>query len=139
MATHYIQTNEADEHIKRMRRFHTSKEEIEISVLFAFTNDLSYPMTTRGFRVLGKTRKSTPKERGFGAGHIVIELDRDWWEVHDDADRDALVDHEMCHIPEPTWNRQGEMGIPALIEHDYELAGFMAVVDRHGDKAIEQP
>lgn len=67
------------------------------------------------------------------ASFFVIEIASDMWGTDDelgnrfglsDAQRVALVDHELCHC---TVN---EDGVPTLLHHDVEEFG--QVVERHG-------
>ena len=57
-----------------------------------------------------------------------IWVAKDWWDDADDAQREALIDHELCHI--------GPGG--KLRSHDIEE--FHAIVDRHGlwDRDLRQ-
>ncbi len=63
-----------------------------------------------------------------GCAMFWIEVARDQWEYLDDAQRYALLDHELCHciIEE---NEDGDE-VMAMVGHDLEE--FRAIVQRHG-------
>lgn len=81
--------------------------------------------------VLGKAKKLSAKERFLSSGnesiedgyHFVITFDVNEWKDLTEAQRKALVDHELCHcgIGANGWRLKG---------HDVEE--FQAVIERHG-------
>ena len=140
MATKYRKIEDSDIHAMLddvRKNHHFQKDEVTVTLLFAYTNDGDWPLKDRGFRVIGKTRKSNARERALGAGWVIIELDESWWEAAKPEAQMALLDHEMCHVPELEYDRQGEPYLPKLIDHDYEFSGFAAIIERHGANSIE--
>ncbi len=68
------------------------------------------------------------------------------WARLNENQRLALIDHELQHLElKPTEDEDGapvevdDLGRPRLKlrPHDWELAGFQAVVERHGENALE--
>jgi hypothetical protein len=92
--------------------------------------------SSKGKVVLGKARKVTglpahlvhlalkdepPEEVEF----FVLEIAADMWQTLTEAQRVALVDHELCHL--------GTAGADErLIVRGHDLEEFSAVVERHG-------
>lgn len=88
--------------------------------------------------VLGRCRRCTDLERELAPYDFVIVLLQDFWESEDvtDAQRDALLDHELCHA-DVAYSDDGE---PRLDERDrpvfrtrkHDVEEFWAIADRHG-------
>ena len=55
---------------------------------------------------------------------FVITIASDEWEMIDEKQRDALIDHELCHC------RKDDKGKPKLVSHDIEE--FACIIRRHG-------
>lgn len=82
-------------------------------------------------------------DRVEGKPDVTIKLDEDHWHGITDAQKRALLDHEFAHLV-PRTDEEGNVladdcGRPKLRmrPHDYELTGFHAVIDRHGEHAAE--
>jgi hypothetical protein len=87
---------------------------------------------TKGKTVLGKARTVTGLNsylaREAGDTFFVLELADDAWEALANAQREALVDHELCHFQVKTTEDGDE--VPYLAPHDLEE--FNDVVLRRG-------
>lgn len=104
---------------------------------------ISPALKHHGWPAAAVVRINKYEDRVEGKTDITINVDADWWEAHDDAQRRALLDHEIQHI-EVARDKEGNVksddcGRPKLKnrEHDYELSGFHAVIARHGENAAE--
>ncbi len=79
--------------------------------------------------VLGKAARAPAHLQALAGVDFVLEFAADRWATLDDAQRLALVDHELCHcgvdVDEQTGAREW-----VLVDHDLEE--FSAVVQRHG-------
>jgi hypothetical protein len=96
--------------------------------------------------VLGKCRKATDLDRELAPWDFVILLNKDWWEDRRvaDAQRKALLDHELSHAA-IAYDDHGE---PKRDERDryvyrtkrHDLEEFSDVIARHGiyKRDIEQ-
>lgn len=116
---------------------HTHLDGIRIEYVFR-----SEAAVTGGKQVWGKARKITGlnaylatnaylDQTGDGEGpdpFFVVEIAADIWAELNDAQRIALVDHELCHCG-ITVDDDGAMKL-ATLAHDLEE--FQAVVHRHG-------
>ena len=114
------------------------------------------PMKRRALRTTGD-RPHTP-------GDAIITLDASTWEELDDAEREALIDHELEHLAivaapktsatglveiDPTSAPDNEkfLGVPRyddlgrpklrLRKHDWQLGGFRSIAARHGANALD--
>lgn len=99
---------------------------------------------SKGRLVLGRARKigglsayladgvprSGPNVDGFAARHpfFVVEISFDTWQELSDAQKVALVDHELCHC-RVEFDDGGEC-VLSTVGHDVEE--FACVVERHG-------
>ncbi len=133
-----------------------AKVKIGIVMAFGKVNDkgeyMGPPMARKGFRILGKIKINGQADRVDGKPDATLTLDGDHWEDLDStgltADQEALIDHELYHLivlREPSVNeRPGEVkrdihNRPELKSrpHDYELTGFIAVIERNGVASVE--
>lgn len=92
-----------------------------------------------GRLTLGKCKKASDLDRELAAFDYVILINRDWW-LHPrttEAQREALLDHECCHMAitvdketgEPLYDDRGR-NVFRIRKHTIEE--FTEVVDRHG-------
>ncbi len=96
-----------------------------------------------GVIVRGVARKIPLKDRALGRADAEIMLDGDWWEGATDAERKALLDHELHHIC-PKLDKRGlvtdDLGRPVLLmrQHDFEFGWFTIIAQRHGIASQER-
>ncbi len=91
------------------------------------------PLTAKNKELLGKTQKvsglnaflATADTDNEGEEFVVVMLSKQAWEVLDDARKEALLDHELCHV-----KVKEDTGKPYLVTHDLEE--FNQIVERHG-------
>ena len=86
-------------------------------------------MKAKGRQVLAKVRKANPVEHHLTGHDIVMIVNGYAWPMLSEAQRLAVVDHELCHI-EPD---EGEEGETVYRIRGHDLEEFRAVVSRHGD------
>lgn len=88
-------------------------------------------------------RITSEENRRWGAPDAVIKIDRDWWQAHDDEEREALADHEMEHLELARDSddviKSDDLGRPLLKmkPHDMEFGWFASIARRHGSKSNE--
>lgn len=91
-----------------------------------------------GRLVLGKCKKASDLDRELAAFDFVILLNKGFWQDFDvtDAQRRALLDHELCHaavaydqLGEPIEDERGRK-VYRIRKHDIEE--FAVIVERHG-------
>lgn len=85
---------------------------------------------------LGKLRKRGDLDRELDKFDFIVLLNKEAWETLNEAQRKALIDHELCHGQisydsdgEPKQDDRGRL-VCRVKKHDLEE--FQAVVDRHG-------
>lgn len=123
---------------------------VTIDFVFAFadideqTNQpIGNALSKNGVKAIGLCRKIALKDRAMGRADAEISLDGQWWEQASDAERRALLDHELHHIATKTDKRglvKDDLGRPVLQlrKHDYEFGWFKAIAARHGRASIER-
>lgn len=90
-----------------------------------------------GCKVLGRARRLKTTEAAVIKALVterppdyVMELDTDKWDILDQKERLALLDHELCHMAGREVNDDGVLGPWLLRTHDLEE--FLPVLQRHG-------
>lgn len=123
---------------------------VTIDFVFAFADideqtqePIGNALSKNGVKALGLCRKIALKDRAMGRADAEISLDGQWWEQASDAERRALLDHELHHIATKTDKRglvKDDLGRPViqLRKHDYEFGWFKCVAARHGRASIER-
>lgn len=119
---------------KLIRNHHTDLTDVEIRYVFR-----SATAKTNGKAVWGKARKMSgltaylahdPVEApGGDDDFFVVEISEPVWTILDDAQRTALVDHELCHCTTEIDEKTDELKLK-LRPHDLEE--FRQIVERHG-------
>lgn len=89
-----------------------------------------------GHVVLGRMRKCSELERELHGRDAILLLNQAYWRTFSEAQREALVDHELCHLDqvldadlEPAVDGHGK---PKFRIRKHDLEEFRAVVERHG-------
>lgn len=122
----------------------------KVSCVFSFAprdkngNPTGPGVKLHGYPCAAVIRKTTLKQRVMGAADAEITIDGDEWPNWSEKRRQALIDHELYHLELAI----GEDGRPTFDDiqrpkfkvklHDWQLGGFAAIVQRHGDFAFEQ-
>lgn len=129
-----------------VRRCHGELKEAEVTfnLLFAAGEDGEPALKAPGgWPAAAKVKINNLRDRVAGLMDVTILLDGDTWEKRTEAEQRAILDHELQHL-EVCRNDKGmvkrdDAGRPKLRMrmHDWELAGFDAVLDRHKASAVE--
>lgn len=100
-------------------------------------------LTLRGYPCYAVVRVTTVRERTAGRGDAEIIIDREAYLKMTEAQREALLDHELYHL-EPALDRHDDFkfdtaGRPVLRLrlHDFEVGWFHAIAQRHGEASVE--
>lgn len=111
---------------------HLNDPEVPVRIEYLFVDP---PPESKGKVVLGKCSKITGKhaflagqDNGEQSPFFVIEISEKAWHLIDDAAKEALVDHELCHAG-ASLGKHGETKL-SIIPHDVEE--FACIVERHG-------
>lgn len=100
-------------------------------------------LKVRGVPANGAIRITTPLERAMEIGDAIMLLDGEQWPDWSDAQRRALIDHELQHlIAANTGDDEkdtDDYGRPKLSirPHDREFGWFDCVAKRHGEHSFE--
>lgn len=132
---HYVEAPEVENVAKAILakglQQHAHKEKVNIGYLFRDKAPIS-----KGRVTYGMTIKVDDRNHVFNGRDVIIEISQDTWERMTPELKEALVDHELCHVGF-TLNEQGtgldlaENGRPKVhvMPHDFE--DFEGVLDRH--------
>jgi hypothetical protein len=103
-----------------IRKHHRHIEMLHANICFVFRKDAQ---KNKGHTVLGHCEKISEKMRVFQDYHFLIWLSKADWERMTSEQREALIDHELCHI------RLSGGGL-TVVGHDFEE--FYEIIQRHG-------
>lgn len=94
-------------------------------------------MKTRGQTVMAKIAITPLADRARGLQDAKLTINGYQWDRMEENARKALLDHELCHLE--IGEGADDLGRPKLKmrHHDWELTGFAAVVERHGENSVE--
>jgi hypothetical protein len=133
----------ADELIKQFHQ-HLLDNKVKLDFVFAYgdkdenTGELiGNALTKNGCKALGVTRKLPLKDRAMGRGDAEIALDGDWWDGSTDAERRALLDHELNHIATRGQTDDLQRPMLRLRAHDFEFGWFKVIAERHKQASQE--
>lgn len=124
-----------------------AKVEIDFVMAFADVDDngqkKGFAITHHKRQVFGECRKVKIKDRAMGRGDAEITLDGDWWSTASEAERRALLDHELHHIvvrEEMGVAIRDDLGRPklGLRLHDIELGWFNVIAARNDTGSQER-
>jgi len=107
--------------IRLLKEYHPALGSSEVNIGFLFRSEPSY---SKGKPVWGQCAKVSDKLRPFLASDFIIWLAEDEYARLDDTRRDALIDHQLCHI---AVNDNGGWRLRA---HDVEE--FNVILERYG-------
>lgn len=124
--------------------------EVTVAVLFAGPTDAEHEsgegppyLKHDGYPAAATVAITPVKWRTLGVADAVITIDRESWKPRGEAERTALVDHELHHLElahDPEGNlRSDDAGRPKLKMrlHDVQIGGFTRIIERHGEHAVE--
>lgn len=133
-------------------QYHPDLAEAEVTyeILFGYgtrdeeTGEMrTYALQSKGYPAMGRLEISSQKDRVKGMADMTILLDGDRWKDLTDAQQDALLDHELQHA-EVRRDEDGQILLDDCLRpklkvrpHDFEIGGFVAIVERHKEQALE--
>lgn len=132
--------------VEIMTKFHgdLAAEGVSIGCLVAANADGDGPaLKHHGYPAIAVVKITPYKQRVQGIEDAVITFDADAFARLSDAERRAVVDHELYHLQlqrdEMDFPKRDDMDRPKLKArlHDFEIGGFTAIMRRHGIHAIE--
>ena len=115
--------------------YHEDLVDARIALAWCF----SWKADVDGRIVLGQCKKASDLDRELAAYDFIILLNRTFWSDADvsDAQRRALLDHELCHgalklDPETGEPVEDERGRKVYRLRKHDLEEFTDIVERHG-------
>ena len=110
---------------------------VRIDLVFAYANK-GDALKLNGVKCGGIAHIISQKNRLMGRGDVEVSLDEDWWSKASDAERRALLDHELHHF-EVSVDSNGRAYLDDVTrpvihmrEHDYDFGWFSIIAQRHG-------
>lgn len=125
-------------------RYHHDLESVRIDVLFAYgAKPDEQVLSHNGYPVIATVKITRAKDRALGYGDALIVVDRASWGGLTDAQKDAVIDHELTHLL-TVFDKAGRVDVDYLgrpkLEmrmHDHQFGWFDAVAKRHGENSME--
>jgi len=126
--------------------YHSQLNEVEatIGLLSAWPKDTEETaLKLHGYPCAAIIKIAPYVQRVLGVEDVVITVDGPNWERATEAERVALLDHELTHlelcVDENGAVKSDDAGRPKfrMRLHDFHVGGFVAVMDRHGLSAPE--
>lgn len=100
-------------------KYHPSLQGADIGFLFR-----SEASQSQGKATVGKATKVPDRLKPYINLHFIIWLAYDRWELYTSKQREALIDHELCHCT------LDEDGVARMRPHD--IQEFQVILDRYG-------
>lgn len=152
MSIYYVRPaeDETDLLFHAMTTYHPRLHNIGVTVALLMVHDdqnedadiLVPALKHHGVPALGITKIHNLKLRAHGLADAEILIDGDRWKQMTEAERLALLDHELTHL-EPVYKHEApqfdDLRRPKLKmrPHDYDFGWFAEVAERHGKASQE--
>jgi hypothetical protein len=117
---------------------------VTIGILVATSDDEGEPAVKKdGYPCAALIEKTSYKNRCLGIADAVITIEADIWKTFTEAEKVAVLDHELTHL-ELVYDKDGvlktdDANRPKLKMrlHDFQIGGFVVIAERHGAASIE--
>lgn len=129
-----------------LKLFHSPlfEAKVKVDVLSVATDGEGPALSHQGYAALAVVRVTNIKERTKGLGDAEIVIDEERYSQLADAEKDALIDHELYHLEviidkktlRPKLDCRGRPRLRTR-KHDHQFGWFREIADRHGAAAIE--
>lgn len=154
MKTYLIQQPGTEIHalaIDVMQRFHKSLADIPVSLTLIVVEDVDSEgartgkpaLKLHGVAAAAIVKINSLKDRVEGKSDATIFLDGEYWSQASEAEKVAILDHELHHLVEQR-DKDGNLiaddaGRPKLKmrPHNFQVGWFHAIAERHGPHAVE--
>jgi hypothetical protein len=110
--------------------------------LLFYEDDHGKGLKHHGYLAAAIVRNVPVKDRAKGCADIEIVIDAEGWELWSDAQRRAILDHEITHVELVL--KRGQVQSDAakrpktrLRLHDWQIGGFADVARRHRAASVE--
>lgn len=129
-----------------IKRYHPDLEQVRIRIDYIFVStdtDGAAALTHGGYPAQAVVKIIGPKERAMERGDAEIVIDEENWNELTDAQKDALLDHELYHLEvaknkskKPKYDSCGRP-VLKMRKHDRQFGWFDAIAARHGAASLE--
>lgn len=128
-----------------MEQYHEELHNAEVTVdaMFAHNENGDHPVKLGGYPALAYIKITSLKNRIKGMMDAEIMIDGDAYKMMTEAQRIALIDHELHHLM-LTYDKEeniktDDANRPKLKmrKHDYQMGWFRDIALRHGDNSPE--
>lgn len=127
-----------------MEQYHLDLTEAGVTIALLFArNSEDAPVKLHGYPCAAVVRKTGLKDRAKGNADAEIVIDEMHWNSLNDAERRALIDHELYHLEvvldENNAIELDDLGRPKLRLklHDTQIGIFRTIITRHGRHALD--
>jgi hypothetical protein len=120
---------------------------VTITYLFAHSDseDDPRPLKLGGYPCAAISRKNSTRDRVAGKSDCEVHIDFAEWDELTAEQREALADHELTHFQPLRDKKRADLWrfdyakrpVVMMRLHDYQLGGFKAVAERHGEESPE--
>jgi hypothetical protein len=114
-----------------------------IDLLFVWAEEGQTPLQCHGYPAQAVVRIIGDKDRVAGRGDAEIVIDRENYQMLSEAEKDALLDHELYHLIVKK-DRHGIIQVDdhrrpkmKMRRHDHEFGWFDEIARRHGEHSAE--
>lgn len=114
-----------------------------IDLLYVYADEGQTPLSCHGYPALAVVRIIGDKDRVAGRGDAEIVIAKESYEDMSDAEKDALLDHELYHLVVKK-DRHGIIQVDdhrrpkmKMRKHDHQFGWFNEIAKRHGDASAE--
>lgn len=139
--------DETTDRVKHLLKiFHPELVEagVRIDLLSVATDGDGDALKLHGYACDAVVRATNVKERTKGAGDVEIVFDEASYLAMTDAEKDALVDHELEHIELKHDKKTGAIKLDCrgrpkigMKKHDAQFGWFTPIAERHGEASGE--
>lgn len=150
----YVKPPQKDEAYKllatAMKKWHPflAAEEVTVGILYACpgeNDEKGVPvLKLHGYTCAATVKVISYKLRVQGLEDALITIDESTWKSLSDAEKLAVIDHELTHlttVPDKYGGiKRDDIGRPKLKIrlHDWQLGGFREICERHKEAALEK-
>lgn len=117
--------------------------EASIDLLYVYADEDQIPLSCHGYPAQAVVRVTSSKERVAGRGDAEIVIDKENYQDLSDAQKNALIDHELYHL-KVMKDRHGVIMVDdhrrpkiEMRKHDREYGWFDIIAQRHGEASLE--
>jgi hypothetical protein len=130
-----------------LKLFHPDCQKIglRIDIIFVSSDDdeEEHPLMHQGYPAQAVISVVATKRRALGGGDVEIQVDEANYLSLTDAQKDALIDHELYHV-ELVTTRKGKVKLDCckrpkvtMRKHDRQYGWFDEIAKRHGAASLE--